>query len=219
VRSTCCTSFERTGTQRSKIPLRCYRIGFDLAGVLGSKPRSLLGAFKFPLRFPASQIEECAMTNRPLTGFLLLVLTAGPAGCDGARLPSPTPPSTLPQQTSSPGNPIPAFSVADVTVSGVVFEMTATGRVPIEGVTVANGEGWTGLTDANGSFSFGPVWACPCAAEPRVDAGTTSLWVGKDGYEDPPGQPPSRFSSYAGPGYRDVMINGDTRIDIQLVRR
>jgi len=109
--------------------------------------------------------------------------------------------------------------VADVTVSGVIFEMTPTGRVPIEGATVANGEGWFGLTDADGSFSFRPVWVCPCAAEPGVDAGTTSLWVGKDGYEDPAGQPPSRFSSYAGPGYRDLMINGDTRIDIQLVRR
>ena len=34
-------------------------------------------------------------------------------------------------------------------------------------------------------------------------------------YEDPPGLPPNRH----GPGWREVLIDGDTRFDIELVRR
>lgn len=158
------------------------------------------------------------MTNRIHTGFLLVVLAAGLAGCDGARPRGPTAPSTLPPPQAPPSSPIPHFLVADVTLSGVVFEVTATGRVPIEGVLVANGEGWSGLTDANGFFSFGPVWVCPCRVG-TGDPGTTSLWVGKDGYEDPAGQPAARAGGLTGPGYRDVMIDGDTRVELQLVRR
>jgi hypothetical protein len=80
-------------------------------------------------------------------------------------------------------------------------------------------EGEYAVTDALGFFSLRPLWVCPCSGEPRVDAGATSLWVGKDGYQDPAGQPSGRFLYYVGPGYRDVMIDGDTRVDIHLVRR
>jgi hypothetical protein len=58
-----------------------------------------------------------------------------------------------------------------------------------------------------------------------VDAGITSIYVDKDGYEVPDGQPASIFGRRLDPGVRpdlrlrDVPINGDTRIDIQLVRR
>ncbi len=161
------------------------------------------------------------MTIRTRTGLLLLVLAAGLPGCDGGRPSVPSGPSTLPPpQTPSPGNS--AFSVADVTLSGVVSEVTPNGLVPLEGVGVSNGEGEYAVTDANGFFSIRPVWVCPCSAQPWIEAGTTLLWLYQDGYDDPAGQPPSLFARglvNPGPGWRDVTIDGDTRFDTQLVRR
>ena len=158
------------------------------------------------------------VTNRFRAGFLVSVLAASLAGCDGGRMPVPIP-GLLPggQPPPDPGGSG-FFSVADVTVSGVVFEVTPTGRVPIEGAMVANGEGWGGLTDENGAFSFRPVWVCPCGAQPWVPAGTTFLWVEKDGYDDPAGQPPSVFGGIYATA-RDVKIDGDTHVEIRLVRR
>lgn len=80
------------------------------------------------------------------------------------------------------------------TLSGVVSEMTPTGQVPVEGVHVE----WSDLhdvsmTDTNGFYSFS-----------GVPAGLNSLWVNKAGYQA---------------GTRQVTITGDTRFDIQLVRR
>ena len=72
------------------------------------------------------------------------------------------------------------------------------------------------LADDNGFYHFsgdfasgGGVWVTPGIP--------TDILVGpynKD-YEDPPGLPPSR----RGPGWREVLIDGDTRFDIELVRR
>jgi len=171
------------------------------------------------------------MTNRTLLGFLLVVLATGLAGCDGASSPSPTAPSTAPQQTPRPaGNGIDTYYVADVIVSGVVYEMTPTGRVPIEGVLVRSDYFHMFptpdvVTDSRGFFSFRPVWVCPCSVAPVVQAGVTALWVDKAGYEAPAGQPASVFGYRLDPDVRpdlrlrDVTINGDTRIDIELVTR
>jgi hypothetical protein len=80
-------------------------------------------------------------------------------------------------------------------------------------------------TDAQGFFSFRRVWVCPCSWAPWVDAGITAIWVDKDGYEAPAGQPASVFHHPLYPDarrdfqLRDVTINGDTRFDIELVRR
>jgi hypothetical protein len=58
-----------------------------------------------------------------------------------------------------------------------------------------------------------------------VEAGITSIWVDKDGYEAPAGQPASIFGRRLDPDVlpdgrlRDVTINGNTRFDIELVRR
>jgi hypothetical protein len=130
---------------------------------------------------------------------------------------APSPPS------APPSGPI--FEIADVTVSGVVYEVTPTGEVPIEGVLISNGEGPSRmvpqLTDANGFFRFGPVWVCPCAGDPGngpVPAGMTFLIVRKNGYEDPLGLPESVFRPHE-TGWRDVMIDGDTHVRLQLVRR
>lgn len=158
------------------------------------------------------------MTNRTCTGFLVVTLAAGLAGCDSVQPPTqPTFDERPPVIVVPP--PTPAFVVADVTVSGVIYENTAMGRVPIAGALIANGEGWSGLTDGEGFFSFKPVWVCPCPAQPKVPAGTTSLWVGKEGYTDPEGLPVSLFGPSDFPGYRDVAVDGDTRVEFRLVKQ
>ena len=173
------------------------------------------------------------MTNRTHLGFLLVVLATGLAGCNGASPSSPTAPSTAqPTQIPTPAPPTPSFdgySVADVELSGVVYEMTPTGRVPIAGVRVTDyfhvHRAHSAVTDAQGFFSFGSVWVCPCSWAPWVDGGITSIWVDKDGYEAPAGQPASVFERGLDPNVRrdlrlrDVTINGDTRFDVELVRR
>jgi hypothetical protein len=164
------------------------------------------------------------MANKTLTGFLLLVFAVELSGCDKARAPGPTAPSAPPAAPTAPtaptAQPGPAFLIADVTISGVVYEVTPAGEVPIEGVRIANGGGAPVLTetDGNGFFSFRPVRVCPCWSSPSIPAGTTLLFIEKNGYDDPPGLPESAFRPH-GPGFRDVMIDGDTRVRIQLVRR
>jgi hypothetical protein len=106
----------------------------------------------------------------------------------------------------------------DASLSGVVFEVTATGQVPIPGVSLycdACGEfGHTAkTTDKDGFYSFsgdiahgGGMWLPP--------SNTAYLIVQKEGYRDPPGLPRGPVSQ----GWRDVTVKGDTRFDIQLVR-
>ena len=95
------------------------------------------------------------------------------------------------------------------TLSGVVSEVTPAGLVPVEGVEVycdACGEfGHTfAHTDTLGSYSFSLVYN-----------GVTPLLIRKEGYAvvDPSGTFPD------GAGRRNATVNGDTRFDIQLVRR
>jgi hypothetical protein len=177
------------------------------------------------------------MTNRALLGFLLVVLATGLAGCDGASSPSPTAPTTAQPQPPPPPPPPPpptggfdSYNVANVTLSGVVYEMTSMGRVPIEGVLVRSDYFHMFptpdvVTDSRGFFSFRPVWVCPCSLALWVDAGITAIWVDKDGYEVQAGQPASVFGRRLDPDVRpdlrlrDVTINGDTRFDVELVRR
>jgi len=102
--------------------------------------------------------------------------------------------------------------LSDYTLSGVVFELTATGQTPIEGVDVycelcrAETHSWA-RTDSNGFYRFTGVWT---TSDVR-----TSLWFGKKGYADPPGTPPV----FGEPGWRLVLVSGDTRFDVQLVRK
>ena len=172
------------------------------------------------------------MTHRTQRGFLLLMLAAGLTGCEGASSRSPTAPSTpQSQQTLQPrGNGFDTYHVADVILSGVVYEVTPMGRVPIAGVRVQADNFHVFptrdvMTDSQGFFSFGPVWVCPCSWAPWVDAGITAIWVDKDGYEVPAGQPASVFHHPAYPDavrdahLRDVTISGNTRFDIELIRK
>ena len=103
----------------------------------------------------------------------------------------------------------------DVTLSGMVFELTPSGRGPIEGVILhcgtcgAETHAWA-YTNSEGLYEFIGVW---------LDGfPVTTIWVEKDGFGDPPGLP-TQPQPFGGPGSRTVTINGDTRLDIELVRR
>lgn len=82
------------------------------------------------------------------------------------------------------------------TLSGVVFETTPGGRVPIQGATVSRsyGSGWqNSTTDDRGFYSI-----------PGLYTRTDVVSVGKPGYE--------RKET-------TLPIGGDTRFDIELVRQ
>jgi hypothetical protein len=108
-----------------------------------------------------------------------------------------------------------------VSLSGVVYELTPTGRRPIAGALVyceLCGEETHTFATANdqGFYHFsgdlsrgGGVWLVPGVPTP-IAVG----YYNKD-YEDPPGLPAMPL----GPGWRAVLIDGDTRFDIELVRR
>lgn len=95
-------------------------------------------------------------------------------------------------------------------LSGVVFEVTEAGRVPVEGVELycdscGSPEGHTFVdTDANGFYRF--EWTFN---------GVHPLFVRKSGYDihDPTGTVRDQL------GRVQARVDGDTRFDIQLVRR
>ena len=155
--------------------------------------------------------------------FLFLLLAVGLAGCDGASTPSPTAPSAQPQQprlelSHSGGD---TYYMTDLTLSGMVYEMTPTGRVPIAGVHLWSSEQAGAETDSDGMYRVRPVWVCPCTFAPTVASWTSTIEWSKAGYANPNWVPPTVFPwlAAAGFGWRDVTINGDTRLDIELVRR
>ena len=117
--------------------------------------------------------------------------------------------------------------VAIYTLSGVVSEVTPTGRTPLEGVRVDEysceeispappffpGKGCpvlifqTVTTDKQGRYTFSGLYA----------GKENSIGVSKEGFEDPLGS----SDGPEGPGTNNqaVTIDGDTRLDVQLVRR
>jgi hypothetical protein len=117
----------------------------------------------------------------------------------------------------APFVPPPPHVIANVTLSGVVSEVTPTGLVPLAGVRVFLSDVQDVETDAQGVFSFTSVWVCPCPSYPSIEAGVTKIGVWKEGFEDAVTYPPSRFG-FPSP-FRDITINGDTRINITLMRR
>jgi Carboxypeptidase regulatory-like domain len=97
--------------------------------------------------------------------------------------------------------------IVSYTLSGVVFEMTEAGQVPVEGVSIycdscGSPDGHTFVdTDANGFYSLS--W---------TTNGIHTLFVKKAGFEvlDPAGSLR---------GAINATVRGDTRFDIQLARR
>ena len=129
---------------------------------------------------------------------------------------APTAPAAPPAFVSAPLTFI--GYVADVTLSGVVFEKTAAGPQPLEGVTVycdACGEhGHSGATtDRRGFYTFTGIW---------LSVNPLPLHIEKEGYDDPPDLPVLEgVHRPKGPGWREVTVAvaGHTRFDMDLIRR
>jgi hypothetical protein len=114
--------------------------------------------------------------------------------------------------------------IAIYTLSGVVSEVTPTGLVPVEGVLLEESScedvapappsshkacpaniSQTTKTDKRGLYSFSGLYS----GQENV------VWAGKEGFEDPfPQHYPENPE-----GGQAVTIDGNTRFDIQLVRR
>ena len=93
----------------------------------------------------------------------------------------------------------------------MVFEVTAAGRTPLDADLYCDSCGEIGVghtatkTDTNGFYRFVGVFA-----------GSNPILVSKAGYQDPLGE----LLGGSMPWYRrQVTVVGDTRFDIQLVRR
>ena len=109
------------------------------------------------------------------------------------------------------------------TLSGVVSEVTSTGRVPIEGVRVdvssmpcdEHGSGCVGFGEAIGLFQTATTDKNGLYRIPGVYPGNFNvIWAVKDGFDDPfPAHYPENPE-----GGRPITVNGDSRFDIQLAR-
>ena len=153
-----------------------------------------------------------------------LVLTLAVAGCAESPV-WPSAPSSVPAipVTFGPVAPTPVVSVlTDATLSGMVYEVVGDSpgqRRGIAGVSVycePCGESTHNFayTDANGEYGFPRgFWDDGRTGFP------TRIRVSKDGYEDPSGLPRTTPPNPAGAGWREVVINGDTRFEMELVRR
>jgi hypothetical protein len=146
----------------------------------------------------------------------VLVLALGLAACTGSGTPA-TPLTPSPQPTASPAPTAPT-PIGNNVLSGMVFEVTPTGRTPLEGVTVylltcgvsncpsAVTADFSVQTDRDGLYRIGGVYP----------GNLNFLWVRDEMYDlvNPmaPGTCPDGCD-------RVVMVSGDTRLDIELVRR
>jgi hypothetical protein len=122
----------------------------------------------------------------------VILASACGSGNSAITAPSPTP---IPTPTPTP---IPSGLG---TVSGVVFEVAPSGRVPVEGALVTGPWDYPVTTDSNGAFSLSVCGDSPCVfhnGDPFV------AYISKSGYQTVT---------------KEVTINGDTQLDIQLVRR
>jgi hypothetical protein len=179
------------------------------------------------------------MQSRTLASVVLVALAVGNSGCGGSGVsavtPSPSAPSPVspgPQPTRVAPCVSPetfygcAYTRRGVSLSGRVYEVTEAGPAGIAGAYVyceACGlmtHTWA-TADSKGFYNFsgdlasgGGVWLSP--------GFLTAIGVQHTGYQDPPGLPPLRgplFHIPSGSGWREVLIDGDTRLDIQLVRQ
>jgi hypothetical protein len=121
---------------------------------------------------------------------IVLSLTIAAAACDDRR------PPTAP--TATPGQSPPA--VNSFTLSGVVFEISSSGRRPVAGASVFADLTTPGLwasvggkiTDAEGRYSFS-----------RLSPGRLDLWATRQGY--------------AQPCFTAIDVSGDAVVDIEIV--
>ena len=119
--------------------------------------------------------------------------------------------------------------VAVFTVSGIVTESTPAGPVPLAGVLVSS----YSCEDTPAIPSFFPAGSCLVAVSqdaitdrngfyriPGLYAGSrNSIGLTKDGFEDPRVDSNAQEGSGREGKGQEVVIAGETRIDLQLVRR
>ena len=163
--------------------------------------------------------------------FLGVTLATALAGCNRSPTSSiPVAPTPVSQAPPAPTEGVvhDGSTLTGVSLSGVVYELTNAGRAPIGGALVyCDACGATSVTwataDANGFYVFsgdvaggGGVWLAPGYFT------TLSVNANKD-YQDPPGLRQIGGSLDRpfplGPGFRAVLIDGNTTFDIELVRR
>lgn len=136
-----------------------------------------------------------------LVAAVVMTLTVTACGDGNGAIPT----ATAPTPTPAPGSTFALF--------GVVSELTANGIVPVEGVTMyvascdASARGGCAFdkrvtTNTQGAYIV-----------ERVYPGSAGVWVEKTGFQLPEGV------KVDGEGVQTVMVKGDTRFDIQLVRR
>jgi hypothetical protein len=140
-------------------------------------------------------------------GITLLLATAAIA-CDGGSPVIPTAPPAPPPTSGPPPALTPTGSLA-----GVVSEMTPTGSKPVGGVIVyimtcgtfncPDAASREVLTDSDGAYRIPQLYNGPL----------NYLWVSKEGYRaESLGPCPDGCD-------RTLVISGDTRLDIEIVRR
>jgi hypothetical protein len=149
------------------------------------------------------------MRRRTLKTVAALGLTVLMAACDsGGRSPDPSPVSptpAIPTPTPPPGPTVGG------TLSGVVFELNAGQRVPVEGVEVycdsCGPQGHTfSMTDGSGAYRL-----------EGAPYGRTTLMLAKPGYGLL--QPGSVSPSGGWMGGIDAFVAGETQFDVEVVRR
>jgi hypothetical protein len=171
---------------------------------------------------PAFAVQGMNMKTRTRAGLLCVVVAfSGCSGGDSLTAPlAPSPPQavtpTVPEVVVPivPGsNWLNGYTLTAASLSGVVYEMTAAGRMPIPFAVVyceLCGQITHSLATANadGFYSFsgdlatgGGVWLSRGQLTPIIVRGVNyeeDTWIGRN---------------------VNVAINGDTRLDIELVRR
>jgi hypothetical protein len=148
---------------------------------------------------------------------VLVLAVSGCGGTDPSPIiagPSPVPPVVVPSPPVSPGADwLAGYTLTAASLSGVIYESTPTGHAPIPFAVVyceLCGEMTHTWATANtdGVYRFpgdlatgGGIWLRPGQKTPVMVAGvnfSTETWAGRQLY---------------------VLIDGDTRLDVELVRR
>ena len=120
--------------------------------------------------------------TRTVLAIVLIGLVAGCAGPSSSV--TPAAPSTNTQGPSPPAQPAlqrgfiyqTGYTLIDVTLSGIVYELTADGPIPVAGVEVyCDACGATGHTSSNtdteGMYRFRKVWASDAHVTPLLVQG------------------------------------------------
>jgi hypothetical protein len=148
-------------------------------------------------------------SRRPSPLVQALTLAILLAGCGVERTQTPISPTPTPNAP-----PAPPSTPVGGTVSGVVYEITANGRVPVADVEVycdsCGPQGHTfSKTGANGEYAFS-----------GAPGGETLLLLAKEGYALPkPDWTQPNPTPLGWLGGMNVSVNGDTQFDIEIVRR